>query len=217
MLRISDALDTIIKDSSFFQAGLGHRLFNLSQLADFLHPLVEARLKRQVQRGALVMNLSRLQKRMQKVSEFLAEVVIQKLTIQANLYTATFPHTHEVRKAVHQFQKTVYGHRGFINVTEGQREITLIVEQGFLEEMPQYIPQKPSNVTTNITGIGLQFGTEFSEQPGFLYQILQKIALQNLNVVELFSTYSEFMLFFDHAEAKLAMETLYNCFRIQKA
>ncbi len=217
MLRISDALDTIVKDSSFFQAGLGHRLFNLSQLAQFLHPMVEARLKKEVQMGALVMNLSRLQRRMQKVAEFQGEVVIQKLTVQAHLYTATFPNGQETRKAMQRFQKHVYQEKGFLSITESQREITMIVGQGFLEEMPHFIPQKPVKVTTNITGVGVQFDPEHSDHPGFLYQVLQRIALQNLNVVELFSTYSEFMIFFDHLEAKLAMDTLYNCFRVESA
>lgn len=216
MLKILTALDIIIKDNRFLQAGLADRLFNLSQLARYLQPVVEARLKKDVKASAITMNLSRMQQEMEKTSSFRSSFRIEKLTVQAHLFAVTFPNIGPVRQAVQKFQRHVYKEGGFISVTQSSREITMITGQSFLEEMSSYISNKPISLETNITGIGVQFAPDYSQQPGFLHAVLQRVALQNINVVEVFSTYSEFSLFFAHEDSKLALDTLFSSFQVME-
>ena len=73
---------------------------------------------------------------------FKDEFRIEKLTIQANLFTVTFVKTSTLHKRVNNFYKWVQKHEGFISISESTREITLIAELGFLERMPEYIKEK---------------------------------------------------------------------------
>ena len=68
MIKISDAVREILDGSTFLQFGLHHKLINLSQLARFLHPLVEARTKKEVQRSAIHMALSRIGKEFEELT-----------------------------------------------------------------------------------------------------------------------------------------------------
>lgn len=213
MLKISDALGNIINVNDFIKAGLSHRLFNLSQLARYLKPLVEARLKKEVQESAVLMNLSRIQQGLTKSLNFNDRFIVEKISVQANLFTATFAKTTTIHQQVNQYYQWMQKFKGFISISESSKEITLIVEIGFLERMPEFIKQDPIYIKKNITGIGVQFNPDYTKSPGFLYLVLQKTALQGVNLVEVFSTYTEFMIFVDHEDTKLAFDTLYSCFK----
>jgi hypothetical protein len=213
MLKISDVLGNIINVNDFLKAGLSNRLFNLSQLSRYLKPLVEARLKKEVKESAILMNLSRMQAQMKKTMPFRDDFVIEKLSFQANLYTATFSKAGKIHSEVNHFYKWVRKHKGFISISESTKEITIIVELAFLERMPEYIKQDPIFIAKNLTGISIQFDHEYAYYPGFLYHVLQKITLQNINIIEVFSTYTEFMLFIKSEDTKLAFDTLYACFQ----
>ena len=60
MLRISDAIQTILDANQPLRWAFQQRLLNLSAMAAQIKPLVEARTKKNVQLSAIVMNLSRL-------------------------------------------------------------------------------------------------------------------------------------------------------------
>jgi hypothetical protein len=188
----------------------------LSQLARYLKPIVEARLKKEVQDSAILMNLSRLQQTFDKKHSFKEEFVIQKLSLQSNLFTMTFSRTARVQQQIHRFQKLVLASHGFISVTESNREITILTDLRFLERLSDFLTENPIYSKTQITGIGIQFDPSYSAIPGFISLILQKIALQGVNLVELFSTHTEIMIFFDPNDAKIAFDTLYNCFQVEE-
>lgn len=216
MLKISDSLGRIINVNRFLQAGLVHRLFNLSQLTKFLKPMVEAELKKEVQPSALLMALSRTQREWNQETADLKTVFgIEKLTVQPNLFTVTYLRTPLILGKLQRYERMVTVKKGYINVSEGSREVTMIVEQAFLEDLSRYIESPPLYIRTKITGIGVQFDPEHATQPGFLYQILERIAFQGISAVEVFSTYSEFALFLNQEDARLALDTLLATFEVK--
>lgn len=214
MLRISDALGKIVSSNKFLQTGFTHRLFNLSQLARFLKPLLEAQLKKHIQESAVLMALSRLQASWDKqLPEQKTRFPLSKITLQPNLFTVTYPRS--VMTKLQRYERLVSIKKGYINVSEGTHQITVLVEQAFLEDLSRYVESKPIFIKTKITGIGVQFDPKHAEEAGFLVQILQHIAFQGINVVEIFSTYSEFSIFVAQEDARLALDTLLAYFEVE--
>ncbi len=70
----------------------------------------------------------------------------------------------------------------------------------------------PRRVYRNLAGLGVKFQEAYLETPGLLYQLLQQLALQNINVVEVASTTTEFNIYLDDRDVQLAFESLYNRF-----
>lgn len=52
------------------------------------------------------------------------------------------------------------------------------------------------------TSIGVQFGEGYADVPGILYTLLQRVALQNVNLIEISSTYAEIAFYGDEADAR---------------
>lgn len=211
MIKISEALNEIIGKNSLLRFGMYYKLLNLSQTARFIKPLLETRLKRPVQATAIIMNLSRLQRKMKgKIEEEKFE--IENVTIQMNLCVMTFFKSEEIREKIERVYHKIQGQKGFMTITQGPTEITVIFEHSFIDLVEKAIPEKPKDRNDKISSISVKFDEKFLQISGLLYVILQQVALQNINIIELTSTGTEMIIYVAEKDAKLTFNTIYNRF-----
>ncbi|MCB1808441.1 MAG: hypothetical protein KDJ99_25805, partial [Candidatus Competibacteraceae bacterium] len=60
--------------------------------------------------------------------------------------------------------------------------------------------------------VGVQFGTHYADVPGMLYTLLQRVALQNVNLIEISSTYTEIVFFIAEEDTRIVFDTLFQSF-----
>ena len=209
MLKIRDALTAVIAENPLLQFGLSHKLLNLSQLAKFLRPLVEARVKKDVTDTSLLMHLSRLQRTMKKIAPQRDQFRIRNIVVNGDLCAFTFTKTAETQRDVLKLFARLQEHEGYITISEGTREISLIIEQSFLPTMEKMITAKPRFSARHLSAVGVQFDEEYAATPGLLYALIQQIALQHVNIIEISSTYTELVFYINDVDTKLAFETIY--------
>jgi len=77
------------------------------------------------------------------------------------------------------------------------------------EELLTTIPKFKS---PNISGVSIKFNEKYSEIPGLLYYIIQQITLQNINIIEISSTFTELIIYVEKKDTRLAFDTIYNRF-----
>ena len=86
MKKISEAVETLIEGHQGLRFGFHHRLLNLSQLARFLRPSIEAQTHKEVTESAVLMNLSRLSRRGSSApGSPEEELVLDKVSVQSGL------------------------------------------------------------------------------------------------------------------------------------
>jgi len=90
MIKISDEIREIITGNPFLEFGMSYRLFNLTQLAKFIKPLIEVRTQKEVQHTAILMSLSRILKISEKVAPQINDFKIENIAINSNLTAMTF-------------------------------------------------------------------------------------------------------------------------------
>ena len=90
MIKISDEIREIITGNPFLEFGMSYRLFNLTQLAKFIKPLIEVRTQKEVQHTAILMSLSLILKISEKVAPQINDFKIENIAINSNLTTMTF-------------------------------------------------------------------------------------------------------------------------------
>lgn len=214
MIKISEALTDIIKGNVFLEMGLSEKIFNLTQLSRFLKPLVEARTKKSVQVPALVMSLSRLQN-----AQYSAEYdtkkrfKIKNIDMYSDLVTVTLHKNYEVHDFVNEVFAKIRAQKGFFELSESAQEVTMIFPSEFLALVREIIPNTSIKfVRSPLTGLRIRFDESAYETPGMVQFILQKVYLQGVNVVEMSSTYTELVLYFESKDIKLAFETLHDGF-----
>lgn len=212
MQKISDALKDIIRENTFFEFGLSNRILNLSQLAKFLQPLIESRLHRETQTSAIVMSLSRLQKNFEKNYPMKGDFEIENISIQSHLATLTFEKTPEIYEKINIAHNAIQKQNEYFLISESTSEITIMVDKKLAPTIAKIVENKPKYQNNNISSICVKFNENYSNIPGILYALMQKLTLQNINLIEIASTYTEFIFFVDNEDVYLSFETLHACF-----
>lgn len=211
MLKIKDSIKELIENNSFFKFGIYYKLLNLTQVAKFIKPHVQAKTKKKVTNSAILMSLSRIQsetKRKIKDSDF----KIENITVHSDLCTMTLYNTKQIHEKINKIYSKISENDSFITITEGLNEITIIFENKFLNIIKSSISEKPKYIKEKISSICIKFNPKYIKIPGLLYLIFQQIALQNINIIELNSTETEIILYLETKDTKNAFDTIYNKF-----
>lgn len=216
MLTLQRALADLITSDSFLQYGLQYRLFNLTQLARHTQKHLEARTKKSLSRSAVLMALSREQRRLKKLSPHPAQFAVRHLTLRTDLATVSVTKTPQSLKRVHEFHTRVQAAKGYITITESTGEVTMLFQARHLPLAKKLLGRSPLFINAKLAALALHFSPEYAAAPGFLCTVLQQLMLQGINVVEVASTYTEFVLYIEECEAKLAFDTLYGLFRTEE-
>ena len=210
MQPISLLLSELIETNPALSYGLKHHLLNLTQVAKLLRKHLEVRAKRDVSVSSVLMALSRLQRTMKRVDTHLPEFTIEQLSVYPNLAACTFIKCKEVHKAIHKIHTALVQRKGYITINEGLKEMTVIIEE---QHTPAILSALRPWITIHqerLAAIGIQFDTKFAQTPGFLATILEHVRMQGISVVEIASTYTEFIVYVEAHQSKLAFDTLFH-------
>lgn len=212
MIKLADVVKEIVDKNPLLKFGISYRFLNLSRLAKFIHPQVEVRAKKEVRPSAITMTLSRLQRIYSKISPKISSVVLENITVHVNLCTFTFFKSPHIHKKINRLYEAVLKKHGYMTVTEGVNEITVIVGEPSYDLVKSGIDERPKNTKRNLAALGVKFPERYNSAPGLLYLILQQLTLQHINIVEITSTYTELFLYVDKKDVHVAFDTLMAAF-----
>jgi aspartokinase len=209
--KISTAVREIVEANALLRLGFHHQLLNLSQVARFIRPLVEARTHKEVSDSAVLMSLSRLQTKLKQPAEF-EGLVVENISIHSGLCSLTVFKTIEIRKQLNDLFTVIRSRGGFITITEGLSEITAILEDRDFKIAESMITEKLRYVHRDIASVSVKLSDRAIATPGSIYQLLQQLALQNINVIEVMSTATEFNIHLKRDDVRLAFDSIYQRF-----
>ncbi len=215
MLSLSAILPQIVLGDPLLQYGLQYRLFNLTQLARHIRPHVEVRSKKKVSDSAILMALSRYQKRLRKIAPTAKQFKISKLTVHTGLVVFSFEKSRQVLETANALHKLVLDKGGYLTISEGISEVTVIVDRAFEPAIRKHLGRRIIYENTKISALAVHFSPKYLPVPGLLCVLLQQIMLQGINLQEVASTYTEFVLYIDEANTQLAFDTLYRLFEVR--
>lgn len=217
MITIPTALRDIIRGNPLLAFGFQHRLFNLTRLAEYLRPIAAARTKKDVQASAVTMALSRLLRELSDDVPRLDRFTVESVSIHSGLSALTYARGGILQRRLNEFYRRVLDKGGFCSLTQGMHEQTIIFDSRYREGLEASVTTTPLRTDDGIAAVGVQFDPRYVEVPGLLYLLLQRVALQNINLVEISSTYTEAMLFVAERDARLVFDTLFESFLIRSS
>ena len=69
-----------------------------------------------------------------------------------------------------------------------------------------------ADMTERLAAVGVTFDERYLEVKGILFQLMEEIALQDINVIEIASTATEFSVFLHEDDVQLAFDAIFNRF-----
>jgi hypothetical protein len=219
MRKIADALSQVVRNNPLLELGIRVGLLNLSKTALFIQPLLEARLKKEVQPSAITMGLSRLTRELKKPRSSSLEpsggIKLDVLTITPGLSVVTIEGGNTRASKLLQFAQKLHARGVFCTVTQGATQSTIILPRGEQAALLSAVKDSGAKVIARadqIAALAVNFQSNYANTPGFFFLIFQKLYLQNINIVELNSTHNELLLYLNENDVELAFQTLYNYF-----
>ncbi len=127
----------------------------------------------------------------------------------------TYPKSPELHARLHALYNRIHRENGFCSLSQGLHEATVIIESRFRQWLEQETKLRPVYEHANLASVGVQFNARYADIPGMLYMLLQRVALQNVNLVEITSTYTEIVFYIDERDTQRVFDTLFESFLIK--
>jgi hypothetical protein len=212
MQSISDAVKKFILQTPFLEEGLATGIINLSALARIMRPKIESKLIKNASDGAIIMALKRLGDGLQKKQPRPKEMAryVSDITLRSHLSEFTFQLSDTILQRQIKFLQEIGGqHDKFVTFTSGAIEVTAIVNSDLEKRVLKlFAGEKLLTRYDRLSAIILRLTPQTVATTGIYYLILKLLSWENINVVEIVSTYTEFIILLDDAKIDQAFSTL---------
>ena len=214
MKKTADAIIEVLEGSTDLLLPFHENLLNLTQLARFIRPQVEARLHRKVSESSLIMSLSRITNSKTKIKKATKRKTfsVENISVLSGLLILTLERTSENFQITNHLHAALRKRDAYITLSEGTSEITIIFEERWQEALGRLIPKKPKMKIKHVSALLVRFSSHYLSTPGFLHLVLQQIFLQGINIAEIASTSTELILYLDQKDIRLAFDTIMKVF-----
>jgi len=210
MITIPQVVEEIIQRQPFLIDMINDGLINHSSLARKIKPEIEEKLYKTVQLGAVVMALKRLKKNLKTKLIIKLPFSNPDILVRSNLMEITVPtKTLNKVKYISRLHSIANEDNLFFAITEGVVETTIITSRDLKKELLKVIDV--DNVIAQyqqLSAITIKLNKETVTTPGAYYQILKILAWENINVIEIVSTYTEVTIILDDKDVDRAFSVL---------
>lgn len=209
MKKISDAVNQIMQKDDLIAPLAQRGLLNVSAYAREIKPQVEELVMKNVKEGSIIAAVNRALQDLPAL-EIPTENIIQNLTVHSNLKGISYERTEATSQQIRKiYQKTGIDNKTYLTVTQGINEITIVAETSVLNQFKQALNNKKTiYYKDNLVGITTKFDISCLETPNIMYGIMRRIALKNINLIEVVSTATELTFIIARQDLQVALTQL---------
>ncbi|MGD1148915.1 MAG: hypothetical protein ABR961_13300 [Thermoanaerobaculaceae bacterium] len=195
MRTTATAVEDLVRELPLLEEGLACGFLNLSALARRLRPQVEETLGKGVSDAAVMMALKRLASQMTAQDRSIVKLLRQMrdLTVRSSLVEFTFRSSPTLLERQRDLlQKIAKERDAFLTYTQGVFEATLIASARLAGRIEAtFRSERLVSRLDDLSAIVIPLPPKSVQTPGIHYTLLKQLALADLNVVEVVSTYGE--------------------------
>ncbi len=215
MITIPEIVGQIVATSPFLEEALARRIVNHSSLARSIRPEIEKRLMKNVQTGAIVMAIRRLSRSL-KPSDSLSNILHSNpdIIVRSNLIEYVVDNgSFSVGKYKRLLKLVEREHTNFMTITEGIFETIIIASKIFYKDILLILDAgNKVKELSDLSSVTIRLPQTNVYTPGLYYLFLKSLAWENINVIEVVSTYSEFTIILQNKEVDRAFSVLKKLF-----
>lgn len=214
MITIPEVVEELVKQSPFLEEALSQGLINNSSLARRLKSQIDKKLFKDVQPGAIIMALSRLEQKLAN-KQFKHHIVlgqIKNITVRSDIIEFTFLNSPALTDKQREFMHSIENDKAaFITFAQGVYETTLFISSNLEQKVNNIFKDETLKAKfENLSSITLILPEEAVNTPGIYYQILKVLAWEGINFVDIISSFTELSIFLEEDKVDKAFSALKN-------
>lgn len=209
MISINKALEKIINDSPFLEDWLYNEYINLTSLSSYIKPKIELLTKKEVTIWAIKMALSRFIKEKQRTikyrvfntNDFFIKKTIGIIYIEKNNETIN------IIKDINSLW--ILKDDDYLTIIQWWKNISIIYNENIKNTIENMVWQKYIELKINdLSLIWVYFDVSNINEIWLLYTLTKKINFNNINIIELISSYKEIHFIVKNEDLKKTINAL---------
>ena len=208
---ISQEVKEIVDKSPFLSEMLIRDIVSFSNLANEIKPRVEERVGKSVNAPAIVMALRRYAEELKREMEEKPKLKMHyELSMKTNIFDVNLLRNEHSIKILNRLYDSVQLEKGdFLNVSLGTFEMSISISDKYTHILEDLIKDETVlNEFSDLVAINIAFSGNFVETPGLVYLAVRRLALHNINVIEILSTMNVLTFVVERLESMKAYEVL---------
>ena len=192
MITVSAVVLQILQQDDVAREAALAGVLNLSAYAEKIKPEVEEKSVKEVSKGTIVVNLSRITKgKLANLPLFKPDVKIHNLDIRSPLYILIYDKTSDIQRRVATLNPFLVSPTDIFSVTEGSAELVLSCSEKSRDFIKKHIGILPKKEFENAVAVTLQFSEEQANTPNVLHTLFSALTYKRINLIYVVSGYTE--------------------------
>ncbi|MFC1704929.1 hypothetical protein ACFLZ6_01220 [Nanoarchaeota archaeon] len=213
IVTVSHLVKKIINDKPFLEEALSQKLISYGNLAEQIKPKLEEELGKEIKHSAIVMALRRYSDELDEGQVRVAPFdYSSEITMKTNLCDFCVVKSQSLLAKLKQLYGLVNFERGdHLNVILGNYEISIVINERYKDKLVNFLKgEKILSKETNLAALTIAFKGDFLHTPGIIFNVIRKLAWENINIYEVVSTLTELTLILSKKDSIKAYDSLYN-------
>ena len=192
MSSVSSEVKVLLGNKPFLLDALAKGIISLGNLAEDMKPEIESRLDKEVRESAIVMALRRYSEEIQ-TRTVPAGTISGEIIMKTNICDFNVQKTPALMSKLKMLYDMVSMERGdFLNITVGSNEISISVSEKYYPGIEEFLSDEGIiNKQKGLVSLTLVFSGDFLHTPGIVFQVIHRLAWENINLYEIVSTMTE--------------------------
>ncbi len=192
MSSVSSEVKVLLENKPFLLDALGRGIISLGNLAEDMKPEIESRLEKEVKESAIVMALRRYSEEIQNHA-VPAGPLSGEIIMKTNICDFNVRKTPLLMNKLKMLYDMVSMERGdFLNITVGSNEISISVSEKYFSRIEEFLSgEAVYSKQKGLVSLTLVFSGDFLHTPGIVFQVIRRLAWENINLYEIVSTMTE--------------------------
>jgi len=211
MVTVAHLVEKMIEQKPFLQESLNQGIINNAALAERLLPQVEKELKKRVKFSAVNMAIRRLGEKLKKSFVHTVKFDLNSdITIKSNLVEIIVYKTEELQNNIKKLYTIVNLNKGdFMTITQGLHEVMIITNQKHEPKvLDVFLGSTVKKKIRNLASLTINIPEESVETMGFFYLVTRTLNWENINIIDIVSTFTEMTFIIKEKDTSRAFEVL---------
>jgi len=211
-ISVAKIVNEIIDSLPLMGDYLLNNIVNYNGLARWIRPEVERKMGKDVSLESISVAIQRYHFRGSVgESELLNEAISKtRLMLKNDIAIVAYLKNYDLIKTIETVNELIkWEHGETFFMVQSSQEVSVVLERDRLNDFLHLTSSfRPLNLLEDVTIIDCKYPENIVDIPGFLYTLLRAITLEKLNIIDIFSTFTEFVFLFGKEDAIEAYGTL---------
>lgn len=212
MVTISRIVEKMVRENPSLEIALAKDIISYSKLARYLRQEVEREFGKKITDAAIMQALKRIREKSERLYEKKERFYALEINTNSNIMSVTIGKSSRLPAIMKEVYSMPELEEGFVlNATHGNNQTTFLISKIIEPKLEELLAgEKIVARMDHLSQVSIRFDHKMFEAAGFIVYVLKDLTWNNINIIEIVSTYTELIIIVKNEDLMKAYQILQN-------